>query len=512
MRGLREPDALEPAVAVLAVTDLRLQRRECLGTRLDVGERPALALPGRTGIARLLLDRLNGRLQRVQRRLLAGEIGILLLELLLDLADRVAVGARQRGDLGRDALAAFAELREHAPDVVAPGLGDAHVLLDLGDALLHLGERPGRLGHRLVERGHAAVRRALLLRGALARGDRLLERLLEGAAVRVERRRLVAERGELRGELRHLLADAALRVPRERELLLEARHLGIGRVERALPLVQRVPGRVVVATQRLETGLRAPQLRLQRLEPGRDLGEVARRALAGADRVLLLREPRQVLRLLQARLHLAVLGGDLRLVLEPLELAAEFDADVLDAREVLARVRDPALGLLAPLAVLGDARGLLEEHPELLGLRLDDARDHPLLDDRVGARPEAGAEEQVVDVAAPDRDVVDVVRAVAVARQDALDRQLGILPPLSADAARAVVERELDRRAADRLAVAGAVEDDVLHRLAAQRGRLRLAQHPADGVDDVRLAATVGADDADELSGGADPWSDRRTT
>ena len=54
------------------------------------------------------------------------------------------------------------------------------------------------------------------------------------------------------------------------------------------------------------------------------------------------------------------------------------------------------LGFAAALLVLGDARGLLEEHAQLLGLRLDDARDHALLDDRVAARAEAGAEEQSV--------------------------------------------------------------------------------------------------------------------
>ena len=78
------------------------------------------------------------------------------------------------------------------------------------------------------------------------------------------------------------------------------------------------------------------------------------------------------------------------------------------------------------------------------------------------------------------------------------------MTPLSADPSLAVVEAELDRRAADRLAIAGAVENHVLHRLAAQRRCFRLAQHPAHGVDDVRLAAAVGPDDADELAGRRD--------
>src|SRR5665213_2060906 len=188
----------------------------------------------------------------------------------------------------------------------------------------------------------------------------------------------------------------------------------------------------------------------------------------------------------------------------PRELAAELVADVLDARQVLACVGDASLGFLASLLVFRHAGGFLQEDPQFLGLGLDDARDHSLLEDRVRARAEPRAEEQVVDVAAAHRDVVDVVSAVTVARQHAADRQLDELPPLAADASGAVVEDELDRCAADRLALAGAVENDVLHRLAAQRRRLGLAQHPAHRVDDVGLAATVGADDADQLAGRAD--------
>src|SRR6185312_4209207 len=240
--------------------------------------------------------------------------------------------------------------------------------------------------------------------------------------------------------------------------------------------------------------------RLHRLERGDVRGGVGGMALARAHRLLLLLEPQHVLRVLELRLVLTVLTGDLGLLGESRELVAELLANVLDTGEILLGVGDAPFGLAAALLVLRHPRGLLEEHAELLGLRLDDARDHPLLDDRVGARPEAGAEEEVVDVAAPHRDVVDVVGAVAVARQHAADRDLGELAPLAADAAGAVVEDELDRRAAHRLALAGAVEDDVLHRFAAQRRRLGFAEHPAHRVDDVGLAAAIGADDADELS------------
>ena len=96
------------------------------------------------------------------------------------------------------------------------------------------------------------------------------------------------------------------------------------------------------------------------------------------------------------RLQRLVLARDLGLAAELLELRLELAPDVVDAREVLARVGEAVLGLAPPLLVLGDARRLLEEDAQLLGLRLDHARDHALLDDRVGARAEAGAEEDVV--------------------------------------------------------------------------------------------------------------------
>ena len=48
---------------------------------------------------------------------------------------------------------------------------------------------------------------------------------------------------------------------------------------------------------------------------------------------------------------------------------------------------------------------------------------------------------------------------------------------------------------AEAAARAGAVEDDVGHLAAAQALGALLAEHPADGVDDVALARAVGPDD-----------------
>src|SRR5690348_8021002 len=134
----------------------------------------------------------------------------------------------------------------------------------------------------------------------------------------------------------------------------------------------------MVAAKALEARLGAAQFRLDGLERNGERRHLGGGALARAHRLLLLGEPQQVLRLPEPGLELAVLGGDLRLRLELLQLIAELEADVLDAREVLARVGQASLRFLAPLLVLRYARGFLQEDAQLLGLGLDDARDHAL--------------------------------------------------------------------------------------------------------------------------------------
>jgi len=114
-----------------------------------------------------------------------------------------------------------------------------------------------------------------------------------------------------------------------------------------------------------------------------------------------------------------------------------------------------------------------------------------------------------VDVAPPDLLVVDVVAAGAVARQHAAHGDFRIGAPLARGPPFGIVEYHLDRGAGSRLAVARAIEDDVLHRLAAQFGRLGFAQYPAHGVDDVGLAAAVGTHHAHQLAGHGDHgWID----
>src|SRR6185369_9831831 len=157
------------------------------------------------------------------------------------------------------------------------------------------------------------------------------------------------------------------------------RHL----TERALRRVQRVVGVVVRLPDLLELRFRAAQLRGPRLERGdrRDDGLADARFLAR--RVAVAQEPELVQLGLRVVLQRAVAARDLGLRLELVEVAGQLAQDVVDARQVLARVLEARLGLAATLLVLRDARGLLEEQAQLLGLALDDPRDRALADDRV---------------------------------------------------------------------------------------------------------------------------------
>ena len=98
-------------------------------------------------------------------------------------------------------------------------------------------------------------------------------------------------------------------------------------------------------------------------------------------------------------------------------------------------------------------------------------------------------------------DVINVIRRIAVALQQALDGYLAVAGPLPTGLAQAIVENEFHARAVHRLPVARAVEKYILHGFPAQMLGGRFPQHPAYCINNVRLAATVGANNADELSG-----------
>jgi hypothetical protein len=189
--------------------------------------------------------------------------------------------------------------------------------------------------------------------------------------------------------------------------------------------------------------------------------------------------------------HGAVTAGGLGLLLERPELAPHLAEQVLDPGEVALGGRQPAFGLLLAPPVLEDPRGLLDDEPPLLGPGVEHGIDLALRDDHVLLATHAGVGEQLLDVEQAARHAVDGVLGVAAAEQRARD---GDLVELDGQHARRVVDGEAHLGAPQRRPLGGAGEDDVVHLLGPDRAGGLGAQHPADGVDHVRLAAAVGAD------------------
>ena len=304
----------------------------------------------------------------------------------------------------------------------------------------------------------------------------------------------------LRGELRCLVLQAGPALADIADLGFQALHFGVGGVQIALRGAERVARFVVRAAHFFQAFLDLAQARGFGFQLVRRPVDFARMALRLVIGFHLAQQPQQVLLALHVALQFLELQGYLGLLVELVDLQRQLLADVGYPRQILARIVQPVLGLAAPLLVPGNACRLLQEHAQLFRLGLDDARNHALFDDGVGARPQARAHENILDVAPAHVAVVDVVQRFAFARQHALHRDFRILRPLARGLAQAVVESQFHAGAAHRFSLRRAVEDHVLHRIAAQGRGTRLAQYPAHGVDHVGFAAAVRADYADELA------------
>jgi hypothetical protein len=182
--------------------------------------------------------------------------------------------------------------------------------------------------------------------------------------------------------------------------------------------------------------------------------------------------------------------GDLRLAPEGRELAAELGREVLQPRQVGLHRLELAQRLLLALAVLQDARGLLDEAAPVLGPGLQHRVELALPDDDVQLAADAAVAHQLLHVDEPAAAAVDGVLRRAVAEHQPGDADLGVVDRQHAVG---VVDREGHLGAAERRARGRPGEDDVLHLAAAQRLGALLAEHPGDGVDDVALARAVRA-------------------
>ena len=187
-----------------------------------------------------------------------------------------------------------------------------------------------------------------------------------------------------------------------------------------------------------------------------------------------------------------ILDGLLPLLLQRAHPAFQLVKDVADALHVL-------LGVLQLLFRFGPADPIAHDSGRLLQSRaaiggfVGEYLVHlALRDDGVAVPADARVPEQFQHVFQTAGLAVDGVLALAVAVHPAGDAHLVVV---HRQGMIGIIEGQRHLRHTQRPALLGTVEDHVLHLGAAQRPGALLAQHPADRVGDVALAAAVGTDD-----------------
>ena len=148
------------------------------------------------------------------------------------------------------------------------------------------------------------------------------------------------------------------------------------------------------------------------------------------------------------------------------------------------------------MAVLADARRLLEHFPALAGFDGQDLVDLALSNDGVALPAHAGVHEQLVHVLQPHRLLVDVIFRFAAAVVPAGNGHLRLV---TGEDMLGVINDQRHLRKAHLAALLRAAEDHVLHLGAAELAAVLLAHDPTDGVGDIGLAGAVGAYDGGDI-------------
>ena len=195
-------------------------------------------------------------------------------------------------------------------------------------------------------------------------------------------------------------------------------------------------------------------------------------------------------------LHLAVALRLPGLATQPVALGGDLGDHVVDAGEVVLGALQPQLGLVAARVQAGDARRLLENAPTRLRLGADDLGDLPLPDERWRTGAGGGVGEQDLHVAGAHLAAVDAVGRTLLAPDAAGDLEHVGIVERGRRGPRGIVEDEADLGHVARRPIAAAGEDHVVHARRAHALVGAFAHHPAQRLDEVRLAAPVRPDDA----------------
>src|SRR5216117_671969 len=338
----------DPVLNLAVFLDLTLDFLECGELSLQRGD---LAFEGLQAVAPSPASLVHGgarRLELPEQRLLARELAAALSQLSGEPRQRFGIGRDQLALLGQQLLPALLQRLQRLVRMSEVRLLDLEGLLGLGDALA-LARDP------TLEQAHALLRlRQLdLLLGeiALRRLQRLARLRQPGfpAAVRFPLFDLVASAGvALRAHLRKLRFESLARIRDEAHFGLDARNVGVGAVELALRRAQGVARGVVLRSRPLEVALAFAQPRGFGLELDRGALDFPRVALRLGQRLVAPHQPQQVLFLGTLGRELAVAPGGLGLLPEPLDLRCELEADVAQAREVVAGVGEAMFGFAPP--------------------------------------------------------------------------------------------------------------------------------------------------------------------
>ena len=165
--------------------------------------------------------------------------------------------------------------------------------------------------------------------------------------------------------------------------------------------------------------------------------------------------------------------------------------NVAQSEDICIRALQPAYRSLFSQTVLENPGCLFDNRPVVLGLSVQDRVELTLAHDDVLVTPNATVGQQLLHVQKPAVDPVDLIVAAAVSVEPS--RNVHLIE-VEWQQARGIVEHEGDFGPAQGRTGRRAGEDDVLHLLGSQgSGRLG-AHHPGEGVDQIRLARSIGTD------------------
>jgi hypothetical protein len=238
-------------------------------------------------------------------------------------------------------------------------------------------------------------------------------------------------------------------------------------------------------------------------------GALGLRGLDLGSRAGIADEEEQRLQLADLGREIAITYGLTGLAAQTLDLRVEAAQHVLHTNQVVLGAFQPQLRLVAAGMEARDAGRVLEDAAPRLGLRRDQLADLALAHEGGRARAGGGVREQDLHVASPNLPPIDaVVRALLALDAPGDFEEIGVVEGRGRRAA-CIVGRERHLGDVAGRPVARAREDHVVHAGRAHVLVRALAHDPAKGLDEVRLAAAVGPDDAreprlDEKLGGLD--------